>query len=63
MGFWDHYKGTPTDYDRHPFPHSLLRIRETTGFRVSGFLVAEQVACKASWHTKNPHAQSPEVQP
>ena len=29
MGYWDYKKGTLRDYHRDPFPHSLLRTRET----------------------------------
>ena len=30
MGFWDYKRGTLRDYDREPFPHSLLRTRESS---------------------------------
>ena len=29
MGYGDYYKGTLRDYHRDPFPHSLLRTRES----------------------------------
>ena len=29
MGYGDHYCGLYSDYYRDPFPHSLLRIRQS----------------------------------
>ena len=41
MGFWDYKRGTLRDYDREPFPHSLLRDgpgnRVSPGVRFKGF--------------------------
>ena len=34
MGYWDYYRGLHRDYCKDPFPHSLLRTRQS--WRCSG---------------------------